>query len=113
MTLSSVLNLAGLLLIAVGSCTAMWGIFKQANGYYSFKPEVWKFAQVVLSIGKTFLLHGSQDASKLLALNLNSTRVEDRRQSLLGFFAVFAGFLLQLAGAIALYIATLTDATHG
>ena len=109
MKLTSILNLGGFLLAALGSCTAMWGIFKQANGYYTFKATVWNFAQVVFSIFKTFLLNGKADAFELLDSHLNTNREEDRKQSLLGFFAVFAGFVLQLAGAALLYLATLAD----
>jgi len=109
MTWTSALNFGGFLLAAAGSCTAMWGVFKQANGYYTFKPEVWKFAQVVFSVCKVFVFQGRRQGLKLLALTVNNKRVENRAQSLIGFFAVFAGFLLQLAGATLLYAATLAD----
>jgi len=110
--MTSVLNLVGFILVAVGSCTAMWGIFKQANGYYTFKATVWTFAQVIFSLCKVFVTQGPTEASKMFGYNLNNTRVENRAQSLLGFFAVFTGFVLQLAGATVLYIATLTDAAE-
>jgi uncharacterized membrane protein len=101
------LNLAGFFLAVLGSCIAMWGVFKQANEYHSDKSKVRLFLRSIFGICREFVVHGKGRASDLITQTVNKKRAEDRVQSLIGLYAVFLGFLLQVAGSALLFLAFL------
>jgi hypothetical protein len=108
-TAAIVLNICGFALSVSGSCLAMWGILQQVNGYLAFKAQVRTFVESAYRIGRKFLLEGRQEAYRQMSASVNEQRAEDRGMSMLGFYAIFVGFLLQLGASGLLFAAALID----
>jgi uncharacterized membrane protein len=96
MTLADKLNLWGIAVTFAGSAVAMCGAYLQVNGYFAIKT--WEIpiqiVQVLSAVPQGRALELLRDYAKL-----GEVRKEDRAKSLLGFFLVLLGFLLQTIGA--------------
>jgi hypothetical protein len=102
MTVSSVLSIAGFGVAAFGSSLGMWGIFKQANGYFGFQSTFPQFVENLARLLRTLLRRGWSDVSRQISIDneFSELRPENRVTSVMGFYAVFLGFLLQLVGGL-------------
>jgi hypothetical protein len=100
------LTIAGIAVTGVGSAVATVGVYLQMNGYFAFKAR--DFFEQILRIVRKLLLKGPSAARKQIdvAAQLAERSGEDRGKSLIGFYCVFLGFLLQMLGS-ALLIAAL------
>ena len=96
MTLSDGMNFWGISVSCAGSAVAMCGAYLQVNGYFAIKTlEIPKLVlQVLCELPK-----GQALALLRIHATLGEVKKEDRGKSLLGFFLVLAGFLLQTIGA--------------
>ena len=96
MTTTDALNLWGISVSCAGSAVAMCGAYLQVNGYFAIKTKEIprQIVQVLCELPKG-------KALQLLRIYaaLGGMKKEDRGKSLLGFFLVLVGFLLQTLGA--------------
>jgi hypothetical protein len=100
------LNIAGFVSTAIGGILGMFGVFKQANGYYPFKiGELLKHMAYVMAVLP--FSTKSANAEVHTAAHLAANNPEDRAASLIGIYFVFFGFLGQLLGGALLLIAAL------
>jgi hypothetical protein len=107
MTAADGLNVAGFIIAGVGGGLGMFGVFKQTNAYFPFRPG--QFLEHLFRVGRAYILEGRSEALKQVhaAAKLGEEKVEDRNQSLIGLYLVFCGFSLQLLGSVLLLIAAL------
>lgn len=99
MTTADVLNMCGIAVTGAGSTVAMVGVYYQMNGYFAIKPSN-IFGQFLIVFRK-LLKEGRSEALKQLNVDakLGEAKSENRGKSLIGFYLVLAGFLLQMAGS--------------
>jgi len=90
------LNLSGIIVTFAGSAIAMCGAYLQVNGFFAIKTrEIPR--QIILVLGK--IREGKAMELLRIYATLGEAKREDRGKSLLGFFLVLLGFLLQTVGA--------------
>jgi len=113
MTLADKLNIAGIVATGVGSTVAMAGVYLQMNGYFAIKTRD-IFGQLI-QIMCIFLSQGKARALEQLNVDakLGQGRAENRGKSLLGFYCVLVGFLLQMLGSGLLFGALFADGAIG
>lgn len=104
MTLTDTLNVLGIVVTGAGSTIAMVGVYYQMNGYFAIKPRN-IFGQL-WTVVKKLRREGADAALAQLNLDakLGEAKSENRGKSLIGFYLVLFGFLLQMIGsALLLY----------
>lgn len=81
-----------LIIAGVGGGLGMFGVFKQTNAYFPFRPG--QFLEHLFRVGRAHILKGRSEAAKQVhaAAQLGEGRGEDRNQSLIGLYWVFCGF---------------------
>jgi hypothetical protein len=105
MTVGDKFNIVGIVLTGLGSTIAMVGIYKQTNGYFAFKSS--DFFNQAFRILWKFVGKGRSAAIKQLqvAAALGKAKGEDRTKTLIGFYFVLFGFMLQMLGSACLLLA--------
>jgi len=108
-TAADKLTIAGIVVTGVGSAVAMVGVYLQMNGYFAFKAR--DFFEQIFRVVRKLLLKGPSAARKQVdvAAQLAEWGGEDRGKSLIGFYCVFLGFLLQMLGSVLLVAALFAD----
>jgi len=105
MTAADKLNAAGIVITGLGSTLAMFGIYQQANGYFAFRSR--EFFEQIYRIVRTLVAAGPKAARNQVdvAAALGKARGEDPGKSLIGFYSVLMGFVLQMTGSALMFAA--------
>ncbi len=96
MTLADGLNLSGIIVTFAGSAVAMCGAYCQVNGFFAIKTI--EIPKQILQLLCELFKGTAMDQLQIYAA-LGGAKTEDRGKSLLGFFLVLSGFLMQTVGA--------------
>jgi hypothetical protein len=113
MTLTDRLTIAGIVVTGAGSAVAMVGVYLQMNGYFDFETR--DFFEQIYRVVRRLLLKGPSAARAEINVvaRLAAPSEEDRGKSLIGFYCVFFGFLLQMLGSVLLVAALFANRSGG
>ena len=105
MTSADCLNIVGIATTGLGSTVAMVGVYLQMNGYFAIRSR---------DVGRKGKAAARQELD--VAVKLGQAKGEDRVKSLIGFYFLLVGFLLQMVGSAfliwALFANGQSTATH-
>jgi len=116
MTSADYLNIVGIATTGLGSTVAMVGVYLQMNGYFAIRSRdvLWQFLKILWKTGRKGKAAARQELD--VAVKLGQAKGEDRVKSLIGFYFLLVGFLLQMVGSAfliwALFANGQSTATH-